>query len=59
MQNAEIDFNNLDYHTNPRAAHAAHASQCEKAEIRRRWQVYIDQLPEYAYLCEKLLSRNK
>lgn len=31
----------------------------ELAEIKRRWKAYIDQLPEYAYLCDKLLSRKK
>ena len=25
----------------------------------RRWKPYIDQLPEYAYLCDELLSRSK
>ena len=28
-------------------------------EIKRRWQPYIDQLPEYAYLCDELLSGRK
>ena len=31
----------------------------ELAEIKRRWKVYIDQLPEYAYLCDKLLGGKK
>ena len=29
------------------------------AEIKRRWKPYIDQLPEYAYLCDELLSGRK
>ena len=33
------------------------ADPLELAEIKRRWQPYIDQLPEYAYLCDELLSR--
>lgn len=28
-------------------------------QIKRRWKVYIDQLPEYAYLCDKLLGGKK
>ena len=32
------------------------ADPLEVAEIKRRWKVYIDLLPEYAYLCEKLLN---
>ena len=35
------------------------ADPLELAEIKRRWQPYIDQLPEYAYLCDELLSRSK
>ena len=35
------------------------ADPLELAEIKRRWKVYIDQLPEYAYHCENLLNRNK
>ena len=35
------------------------ADPLEVAEIKRRWKVYIDQLPEYAYLCDELLSRSK
>ena len=31
----------------------------ELAEIKRRWKPYIDQLPEYAYLCDELLSGRK
>ena len=31
----------------------------ELAEIKRRWKPYIGQLPEYAYLCDELLSRSK
>ena len=33
------------------------ADPLELAEIKRRWKPYIDQLPEYAYLCDELLSR--
>lgn len=32
------------------------ADPLEIAEIKRCWKPYKDQLPEYAYLCEKLLS---
>ena len=35
------------------------ADPLELAEIKRRWKPYIDQLPEYAYLCDELLSRSK
>lgn len=38
---------------------ARNGHSLENAEIRRRWKVYIHQLPEYAYLCERLLSRNR
>ena len=31
------------------------ADPLELAEIKRRWKPYIDQLPEYAYLCDELL----
>ena len=31
----------------------------ELAEIKRRWKPYIDQLPEYAYICDDLLSGRK
>lgn len=31
----------------------------ELAEIKRRWKVYIDQLPEYAHFCNRLLNENK
>lgn len=32
------------------------ADTLEQAEIRRRWKPYIEQLPEYAYLCEEVLG---
>lgn len=32
------------------------ADPLELTEIKRRWKTYIDQLPEYAYLCDELLS---
>ena len=32
------------------------ADPLELAEIKRRWKPYIGQLPEYAYLCDELLS---
>lgn len=35
------------------------ADPLEAAEIRRRWKTYIDQLPEYAYLCDELLNVQK
>ena len=35
------------------------ADPLEIAEIKRRWKTYIDQLPEYEYLCEKLLNVNR
>ena len=35
------------------------ADPLELAEIKRRWKLYIDQLPEYAYLCDELLSSRK
>ena len=31
----------------------------ELAEIKRRWKPYIDQLPEYAYICDDLLNGRK
>ena len=36
--------------------HLEDADPLELAEIKRRWKPYIDQLPEYAYLCDELLS---
>ena len=35
------------------------ADPLELAEIKRRWKPYIDQLPEYAYLCDELLSGDR
>ena len=35
------------------------ADPLELAEIKRRWKPYIGLLPEYAYLCDELLSRSK
>lgn len=35
------------------------ADQLELQEIKRRWKPYIDQLPEYGYLCEELLNTGK
>ena len=35
------------------------ADPLELAEIKRRWKPYIDQLPEYAYICDDLLSGSK
>lgn len=35
------------------------ADPLERAEIKRRWQPYIDQLSEYAYLCDELLTGRK
>ena len=32
------------------------ADPLELAEIKRRWEPYINQLPDYAYLCKDLLS---
>ena len=32
------------------------ADPLELAEIKRRWKPYIDQLPEYAHLCDELLA---
>ena len=32
------------------------ADPLELAEIKRRWHPYIDQLSEYAYLCDELLT---
>lgn len=32
------------------------ADPLERAEIHRRWKPYIDQLPEYTYLCNEILS---
>lgn len=34
------------------------ADPLELAEIKRRWKPYIDQLPEYRYLCDKLLEKS-
>lgn len=35
------------------------ADPLEVVEIKRRWKKYIDQLPEYAYLCDELLNRQE
>ena len=35
------------------------ADPLELAEIKQRWNPYIDQLPEYAYICDELLSGRK
>lgn len=35
------------------------ADPLELAEIKRRWKPYIDQLPEYRYLCDKLLEKSE
>ena len=32
------------------------ADPLELAEIKRRWESYINQLPDYAYLCKDLLN---
>ena len=32
------------------------ADPLELAEIKRRWELYINQLPDYAYLCKDLLD---
>lgn len=32
------------------------ADASEQIEIRRRWQKYIHQLPEYTYICEEVLG---
>lgn len=32
------------------------ADPLELAEIKQRWKYYIDQIPEYAYLCDELLK---
>ena len=32
------------------------ADPLELAEIKRRWEPYINQLPAYAYLCKDLLN---
>ena len=32
------------------------ADPLELAEIKRRWEPYINQLPDYAYLCKELLN---
>ena len=31
------------------------ADPLERAEIRRRWNPFMDQLPQFAYLCEEIL----
>ena len=30
------------------------ADPLERAEIRRRWKPFMDQLPQFAYLCEEI-----
>lgn len=35
------------------------ADPLEVAEIKKRWKTYIDELPEYAYLCDELLNGQK
>ena len=32
------------------------ADPLELAEIKRRWELYVNQLPDYAYLCKDLLN---
>ena len=32
------------------------ADPLERAEIRRRWEPFIEQLPQFAYLCREILS---
>ena len=32
------------------------ADLLELAEIKQRWEPYINQLPDYAYLCDELLA---
>ena len=31
------------------------ADPLERAEIRRRWKPFIDQLPQFSYLCKEIL----
>jgi hypothetical protein len=33
------------------------ADPLELVEIKRRWEPYINQTPDYAYLCKDLLNR--
>ena len=35
------------------------ADPLEWSEIEKRWKFYIDQLQEYAYLCDELLKRRE
>ena len=47
----------LDRTGNDHALEAA--DPLELAEIKRRWEPYINQLPDYAYLCNCLLYTSK
>lgn len=35
------------------------ADPLELAEIKRRWQLFLERLPEYQMICEKILVGNK
>ena len=35
------------------------ADPLELAEIKRRWQPFLERLPEYQMICEKILAGNK
>ena len=35
------------------------ADLLELAEIKKRWEPYIDQLPQYAYLCDRILNEKE
>ena len=49
-----IFFKAQDMTGNDHALEAA--DPLELAEIKRRWEPYINQLPDYAYLCKDLLN---
>lgn len=39
----------------PQQVALQNADPLERAEIRRRWKPFMDQLPQFAYLCEEIL----
>ena len=51
---SEVSMDVLQMTGNDHALEAA--DPLELAEIKRRWEPYINQLPDYAYLCKDLLN---
>ena len=45
----------ISHRQRPRAGKPPHP--LERAEIRRRWKPFMDQLPQFAYLCGEILPQ--